>query len=147
MSLLSTDWHINQMKKRAYESDPLPINMRESVYRSGSRDYVLINSNDNTKYKSNALRLRIQDKLTKLKSSLSSLGSTNNSAELANLVQQAYWLNDIAASLKIDDEDYKSKDISNNSKNLIQSGYNLQNIKIRLKGFWLFLVPQVLSLN
>ena len=28
MSLLSTDWHINQMKKRAYESDPLPINMR-----------------------------------------------------------------------------------------------------------------------
>jgi len=50
MSLLSTDWHINQMKKRAYDSDPLPINMRESVYRSGNRDYVLISPNDNTKY-------------------------------------------------------------------------------------------------
>ena len=41
MSLLSTDWHINQMKKRAYESDPLPIN-RESVYRSGSRDLMAL---------------------------------------------------------------------------------------------------------
>ena len=63
MSLLSTDWHINQMKKRAYESDPLPINMRESVYRSGSRDYVLITPNDNTKYKSNSQRLKIQKNL------------------------------------------------------------------------------------
>ena len=138
MSLLSTDWHINQMKKRAYESDPLPINMRESVYRSGSRDYVLISSSDNTKYKSNALRLRIQEKLAKLKSGLSSLGSANNSAELANLVQQAYWLNDIAASLKYDDEDYKSKDISNNSKNIIQSGYNIPEYKNKAKGFLAF---------
>ena len=63
--------------------------MRESVYRSGSRDYVLISSSDNTKYKSNALRLRIQEKLAKLKSGLSSLARANNSAELANLVQQA----------------------------------------------------------
>ena len=42
MSLLGTDWHINQMKKKAYESDPLPIKMPESVYRQGTRDYITI---------------------------------------------------------------------------------------------------------
>ena len=35
MSLLSTDWHINQMKKKTYESSPLPITMNEYSYRSG----------------------------------------------------------------------------------------------------------------
>ena len=48
------------MKKRAYESDPLPINMRESVYRSGNRDYVLITNTDNKKYKNNGQRLKMQ---------------------------------------------------------------------------------------
>ena len=42
MSLLSTDWHINQMKRRAYESAPLPIEMEEFSYRSGTRDYIII---------------------------------------------------------------------------------------------------------
>ena len=42
MSLLGTDWHINQMKKKAYESDPLPIKMPEHIYRQGTRDYILI---------------------------------------------------------------------------------------------------------
>ncbi len=49
MSLLSTDWHINQMKRKAYESEPLPIQMREFSYRSGTRDYVIIEPTDKTK--------------------------------------------------------------------------------------------------
>ena len=135
MSLLSTDWHINQMKKRAYESDPLPINMRESVYRSGSRDYVLITPNENTKYKSNSLRLRIQDRLTKLKASLSSLNVANNNTDVIGFVQQAYWLSDIANSLKSDDSDYKSKEISSASKSFIQLGYNTSEYKNKAKRF------------
>lgn len=42
MSLLSTDWHINQMKRQAYDSKPLPIEMKEFSYRSGTRDYVVV---------------------------------------------------------------------------------------------------------
>ncbi len=42
MSLLSTDWHINQMKRKAYDSKALPIKMKEFSYRSGTRDYVII---------------------------------------------------------------------------------------------------------
>lgn len=42
MSLLGTDWHINQMKRKAYESEPLEINMPEFAFRNGIRDYVII---------------------------------------------------------------------------------------------------------
>lgn len=42
MSLLSTDWHINQMKRQAYESKPLPIKMKEFSYRNGTRDYIVV---------------------------------------------------------------------------------------------------------
>lgn len=42
MSLLSTDWHINQMKRQAYDSKPIPIKMKEFSYRSGTRDYVVV---------------------------------------------------------------------------------------------------------
>ena len=66
MSLLSTDWHINQMKKKAYESDPLPIGMSENLYRNGKRDYVIINEKENKKYKNNSLRLKKQAEFSKI---------------------------------------------------------------------------------
>jgi hypothetical protein len=47
MSLLSTDWHINQMKRKAYNSEPLPITMNEFDYRNGQRDYIIIQDRDN----------------------------------------------------------------------------------------------------
>ncbi|MGB1074921.1 MAG: DUF2723 domain-containing protein [Flavobacteriales bacterium] len=43
LSLLNTDWYIDQMKRRAYESAPLPILMDEEKYRQGTRDIVLLN--------------------------------------------------------------------------------------------------------
>ncbi len=42
LSLLNTDWYIDQMRRRAYESAPLPILMDEEKYRQGTRDVVLI---------------------------------------------------------------------------------------------------------
>ena len=133
MSLLSTDWHINQMKKRAYESDPLPINMRESVYRSGSRDYVLITPNDNTKYKSNSQRLKIQKTLDNLQALLGKSGLDQNS--LNSLLTQVFWIQDIADSLKKDDQDYKSKSISDGTLELIKKGYDLTEYKNKAKNF------------
>ena len=133
MSLLSTDWHINQMKKRAYESDPLPINMRESVYRSGSRDYVLITPNDNTKYKSNSQRLKIQKTLDNLQALLGKSGLDQNS--LNSLLTQVFWIQDIADSLRKDDQDYKSKSISDGTLELIKKGYDLTEYKNKAKNF------------
>jgi hypothetical protein len=133
MSLLSTDWHINQMKKRAYESDPLPINMRESVYRSGSRDYVLITPNDNTKYKSNSQRLKIQKTLDNLQALLSKPGLDQNS--LNSLLTQVFWIEDIADSLQKDNQDYKSKSIGAGTLELIKKGYDVKKYKTKAKSF------------
>ena len=39
-SLFNTDWYIDQMKKKAYESDPIPSQLTHEQYRLGSRDVV-----------------------------------------------------------------------------------------------------------
>ena len=42
LSLLNTDWYIDQMKRKAYDSDPVPFSLTEPQYRQGgSRDVVL----------------------------------------------------------------------------------------------------------
>lgn len=40
LSLLNTDWYINQMKRKAYDSDPVPFSLTEDKYIQGTRDYV-----------------------------------------------------------------------------------------------------------
>ena len=40
-SLLSTDWYIDQMKRKAYESDPIPSNLTHNKYKHGTRDYII----------------------------------------------------------------------------------------------------------
>ena len=51
MSLLSTDWHINQMKRKAWDSDPLPITLNEFDYRNGTRDFVIFDESPSKKGK------------------------------------------------------------------------------------------------
>ncbi|GGB69821.1 membrane protein [Flavobacterium suaedae] len=40
-SLLMTDWYIDQMKRQAYESAPMPISFEHKQYVQGTRDYML----------------------------------------------------------------------------------------------------------
>ncbi|QYJ69365.1 glycosyltransferase family 117 protein [Flavobacterium litorale] len=40
---LPTDWYIDQMKRQAYDSTPLPISFTREQYRDGTRDYMLFN--------------------------------------------------------------------------------------------------------
>ena len=44
LSLLNTDWYIDQMKRQAYDSPPLPIAMDEESYRQGTRDLVVLDN-------------------------------------------------------------------------------------------------------
>jgi hypothetical protein len=41
LSLLNTDWYIDQIKRKAYDSDAVPLSFTEDKYRSGKRDQVL----------------------------------------------------------------------------------------------------------
>lgn len=40
-SLFMTDWYIDQMKAKAYESEPLPISLNNEQYVQGTRDYMI----------------------------------------------------------------------------------------------------------
>ena len=40
-SLFQTDWYIDQMKRKAYESDPVPSQYTHDQYKYGTRDYVV----------------------------------------------------------------------------------------------------------
>ena len=41
LSYLGADWYINQMKYKAYESDPVPFSLSQEKYIQGTRDVVL----------------------------------------------------------------------------------------------------------
>jgi hypothetical protein len=40
LSLLNTDWYIDQMKRKAYDSERIPFSLTQDQYRQGTRDYV-----------------------------------------------------------------------------------------------------------
>ncbi|HEY8400184.1 MAG TPA: DUF2723 domain-containing protein [Cytophagaceae bacterium] len=40
LSLLNTDWYIQQMKRKAYESQPLPISLEDEHFLQGTNDVV-----------------------------------------------------------------------------------------------------------
>ena len=48
LSLLNTDWYIDQMKRKAYESEPIPFSLTSDQYEQGKRDvlYVFDRIND-----------------------------------------------------------------------------------------------------
>ncbi|MCX6281850.1 MAG: DUF2723 domain-containing protein [Bacteroidetes bacterium] len=42
LSLLNMDWYIDQMKRKAYDSDPVPFSMTQDKYRQGSHDVTYL---------------------------------------------------------------------------------------------------------
>ncbi len=48
LSLLNTDWYIDQMKRRAYESAPVPFAIPEQKYRQGTRDVLFLDPYNKT---------------------------------------------------------------------------------------------------
>ena len=45
-SLLSSDWHYNQLKKKTYKAEPVKSILEEPDFRAGTRDIVIISPND-----------------------------------------------------------------------------------------------------
>ncbi len=48
LSLYNTDWYMDQMKRKAYNSEPVPMQMTQPQYRQGTRDMLYINDTKNT---------------------------------------------------------------------------------------------------
>lgn len=68
-SLLATDWYIDQMKRQAYESDPIPSQLTHKQYRYGTRDVIIYQElTDNTWYIDDFMRwVASDDPNTKVK--------------------------------------------------------------------------------
>ena len=49
LSLLNTEWFIDQMKRQAYDSDPVPFSMTKDKYHQGTHDVTYIFENDELK--------------------------------------------------------------------------------------------------
>jgi tetratricopeptide (TPR) repeat protein len=47
LSLLNTDWYIDQMVRKAYDSDPLPFTLPKELYRNGSHDVTYLVEQEN----------------------------------------------------------------------------------------------------
>jgi len=46
MMLFNTEWHIDQMKMQAYESEPLPISLPNAKYREGTNNSIYVRENE-----------------------------------------------------------------------------------------------------
>lgn len=42
-TLLHADWYIDMLKRKAYESDPMPVSFSHEQYASGNRDFLVYN--------------------------------------------------------------------------------------------------------
>lgn len=61
LSLLNTDWYIDQMKQRQYDTEPAPIKMPHEIYRQGTRDMVYYFENPElAQYRLNEQRWTVQ---------------------------------------------------------------------------------------
>jgi len=47
LNLLNMDWYIDQMKHKAYNSDPLPITLDNNKYIASKRDYIFVYEDTN----------------------------------------------------------------------------------------------------
>lgn len=49
LSLLNTGWYVDQMVRKAYDSEPVPFSLPHELYRDGSLDYIYFIERENIK--------------------------------------------------------------------------------------------------
>ncbi len=92
LSYLQTDWYINQLKRQAYESAPVPFSLTLDKYRLGTRDIVYLMDNP-----------RIARNTVGLKEAINFIADDNPATKLKQADGAAYIPKKII-SFKIDKE-------------------------------------------
>ena len=79
-SLFQTDWYIDQMKRKAYKSDPVPSTLTHDKYKHGTRDYLIkrIRSKDTLDIRTFMNFVSSEDAKTKLKYALQQEGDSGS---------------------------------------------------------------------
>lgn len=75
-SLFQTDWYIDQMKRKSYDSDPIPSQLTHDKYKYGTRDYLMVKeiTNDTIAIKDLMSFISNDDPRAKLKNRLQAEG-------------------------------------------------------------------------
>ncbi len=92
LSYLQTDWYIDQMKRQAYDSDPVPFSMSSAQYRQGTRDLVYLLDDS-----------RITRKSVGLKEAVDFIADDNPATKLQQAENAAYLPKKVL-SFKVDKE-------------------------------------------
>jgi len=71
LSLANTDWYIDQLRRKQYESDPIPLVLDQSKYTLGNRDFVPIRPRD-----------EVKDQFVDLKEMVSFMGSDDQRSKI-----------------------------------------------------------------
>lgn len=72
LSLANTDWYIEQLRKKMYESPPVPLMLTQDKYANGNRDFVPIRQ-----------REELKDQVVDLKEMISFVGSDDPRAKIS----------------------------------------------------------------
>ncbi|GGD46549.1 glycosyltransferase family 117 protein [Muriicola marianensis] len=73
-SLFATDWYVDQMKRKAYKSDPIPSQLTHDLYRYGNRDVIYYQG--------------ITEKRWDIKDFMNWVGSNNPQTKLGSLLEK-----------------------------------------------------------
>ena len=73
-SLFQTDWYIDQMKRKAYDSDPVPSQLTHDQYKYGTRDYIM--------------KRQVSQDTMMIKDFLNFVGSDNPKTKFKYIIQQ-----------------------------------------------------------
>ena len=129
-SLFNTDWYIDQMKRKAYDSDPIPSSLSHEKYRYGTRDYIIkeVTTLDTIDIKTFIKFVTQDDDKYKYKSLLQKQGYETNYLREQDL--NANYLPSESIRIPVDKESVlKNKIVDNNLSDEI-----VDEIIIKIKG-------------
>jgi hypothetical protein len=129
-SLFNTDWYIDQMKRKAYDSDPIPSSLSHEKYRYGTRDYIIkeVTTLDTIDIKTFIKFVTQDDDKYKYKSLLQKQGYETNYLREQDL--NANYLPSESVRITVDKESVlKNKIVDNNLSDEI-----VDEIIIKIKG-------------
>ena len=106
LSYLQTDWYVDQMKRKAFNSEPLPISFNHDQYVQGTRDVVYLMSDPRIK---GPIELRTAIDFIKNDNPKTKLTQADNAAYIPT--KQLYYVVDKQAVIRnkvVDPKDYNN---------------------------------------
>ncbi|NVN95940.1 MAG: DUF2723 domain-containing protein [Bacteroidetes bacterium] len=83
LSLLNTDWYVDQAKRKAYNSEPVPFSLTKEQYIQGTRDFVLFDKSANT-----------EGVYVNIKDAINFISDDNNTRMMSNHKMMSYFPTD-----------------------------------------------------